>query len=928
MHHEIEVGSLSSDSVEGKLHRLLVAQQAIAFDLAETLPPAALFGRVLSTVCATLGWDFGAAWRLDHGSQGLHCDSVWNQSERPEVGAFGVATLEQRFERGRGLPGYAWATGAPAWIRDVSWDPRMASSRGARSAGLHAGVALPLGGGEAFEGVLEFFSSGSVRPDGETMAWLSAVAAQVALGVTQWRTHEALTGRDRALAAAVNGVVIADARIEGFPITYVNLGFERLTGYSREEVLGRPCSILQGPETNAEAMAGLRHGLSRRAEARATLLNYRKDGSEFWNEVVLSPVFDDAGELVEYIGVQQDVSERHSAEQQVRFLAHHDPLTGLANRALLAKVLQRTVERARRHDKGAALVFVDLDRFKAVNDTHGHCVGDALLAEVAARLGKVGRAGDLLARQGGDEFLVVLGDLDPERAVAEAVAVAARVEAVLAEPFDLVEGAPLLVRGSVGISVLGRDAHDAEALLRHADTAMYRAKRLGAGPKLYRASAVDHRAEMAAGTGRPGARVDPAERSARQQELSRVLQAGAVRSVFQPIVDLESGSAVGYEALARGPQDSLLAMPDALFATARAAGRLGELDWACRAAALEAAAEAGLGAGHKLFVNVEPDALALPCPPRHEAVWHRAAAGTDFGVVLEITERALTARPADLIATVAAVRERGWGIALDDVGADVASLALMPLLRPDVIKLDLRLVQDQPTAEVAEIVNAVRAQRERTGAIVLAEGIETAEHVELARALGATLGQGWFFGRPGPLPEGEAMSPPARPIALLPALAPPVEGTPYAIVAPHAEVRRSTKRLLTAISIHLERQAAALGATGVIVSAFQTDERFTVPTRRRYTALAADAAFVAALGIGMAPEPAPGVRGASLQDDDALRGEWSVAVLGPHFAAALVAIDLGDTGPENDRRFDYALTYNRDMVVAAVNSLTRRVQPL
>jgi DICT domain-containing protein len=255
----------------------------------------------------------------------------------------------------------------------------------------------------------------------------------------------------------------------------------------------------------------------------------------------------------------------------------------------------------------------------------------------------------------------------------------------------------------------------------------------------------------------------------------------------------------------------------------------------------------------------------------------------------------------------------------------------MPLLRPDVIKLDLRLVQDQPTTEVAEIVNAVNAQRERTGAIVLAEGIETEEHLATARALGATVGQGWLFGRPGPLEPPAA--PPARPLAVVAPAAvdesvDPAAVSPYEVVRAVRDVRRADKALLLAISLQLEAQAAALGETAVVVSAFQSAERFTPLTHRRYTLMAADTAFVGALGAGMAAEPAPGVRGAALAEGDPLAGEWSVAVLGPHFAAALVAVDLGDDGPDMSRRFDFALTYDRDLVIAAANALMRRIEPL
>jgi DICT domain-containing protein len=144
----------------------------------------------------------------------------------------------------------------------------------------------------------------------------------------------------------------------------------------------------------------------------------------------------------------------------------------------------------------------------------------------------------------------------------------------------------------------------------------------------------------------------------------------------------------------------------------------------------------------------------------------------------------------------------------------------------------------------------------------------------------------------------------------------------------HRATRRADKRLLLSISLHLEHQAAALGETGVILSAFQGAERFTPLTRRRYTLLGADAAFVAALGVGMDPEPAPGVRGAALAPDDPLLREWSVVVLGPHFAGALVAVDLGDAGAEMERRFDFALTYDRGLVIEAANALMARVLPL
>jgi diguanylate cyclase (GGDEF)-like protein/PAS domain S-box-containing protein len=911
---------VTSSSKTLDLRGILAAQRTIAAALSGQPPTAQLFDRLLDTVTAALGFDFGALWRLDETGE-LSCAAAWNAAGTAQVGAFAARSLEQRLPHSRGLPGDVWATGAATWITDLVWDPRMASVAAAHRAGLQSAVAIPLGAGETFEGVLELFCVETRERDEDIVLWLESLGAVVTQHLALWRTLETVAGRDRALAAAVNGVVIADASQQGFPIVYANPGFTRLTGFTAQEIAGRPCSILNDPDTDPDAIEEMRSALRERREARVTLLNRRKDGSRFWNEVYLSPVFDDDGRLVQYIGVQNDVTERREAEEQAEFLAYHDSLTGLANRALLGRVLDRAVDRARRHERQAAMLILDIDGFKQVNDALGHAAGDALLRAVAERLRAVLRSGDLLARQGGDEFALVLADLEPSCAIAEALATAERIRAALAAPIELEEGTPK-IRCSIGVSILGRDAHDAERLQRNADDAMYRAKRAGgSGVRLSRASA-DHPPALAV-AGASGS--DPAGAADRAGALDALLAGEGPRAVFQPIVELDSGEVVAYEALARGPQGSLVERPDQLFGTARAVGRLGELDWACSAAALRGAMEAGLDRPRRLFVNVEPEGLGQSCPAHLVDVFERAHAELD--VVLEITERALTARPADLLHLVDEVRSRGWGIALDDVGADVRSLALMPLIRPDVIKLDLRLVQEQPSTEVAEIVNAVNAERERTGAIVLAEGIETADHLALARAMGATLGQGWLFGRPGELTP--PVEPPRAPIVLTDVEHAGDGVSPYAVVTRvRGDVRRADKRLLLALSLQLEHQAAALGDSALIVSAFQTAERFTALTRRRYTLLAADAAFVAALGVGMDPEPAPGVRGAALGADDPLLGEWSVAVLGPHFAAALVAVDLGDSGPEMERRFDFSLTYDRDLVVEAAIALARRVQPI
>lgn len=405
--------------------------------------------------------------------------------------------------------------------------------------------------------------------------------------------------------------------------------------------------------------------------------------------------------------------------------------------------------------------------------------------------------------------------------------------------------------------------------------------------------------------------------------VAAVLEAHSVRAVFQPIVDLDTNTAVAYEALARGPEGPL-ASPMAMFDAARREGLLGPLDEACRAAAFRGAVTEDLLSPWTVFVNVEPE--ILDSAPVDDLLAIAEAAPGRLRVVLEITERALTSRPAELLRTVERVRDLGWGIALDDVGAEEASLAFMPLLRPDVIKLDLSIVQRRPDQAVAEIVHAVNAHAERTGALILAEGIETEQQVAIARSLGATLGQGWFYGRPERTPR---LEPPDLPLRLPePARVQTVRlVSPFDCVPQGRPRRRATKALLVEISKQLEREAIQIGPTSVVASTFQYSHHFTAGTRARYQALVESTGFVCALGVGLGGHLLPGLRGAELAPHDPLRDEWDVVVLGPHFSGALLARDVGDTGPDLEREFEYVVTYDREVVVSAALALLSRVVP-
>jgi EAL domain-containing protein (putative c-di-GMP-specific phosphodiesterase class I) len=386
-----------------------------------------------------------------------------------------------------------------------------------------------------------------------------------------------------------------------------------------------------------------------------------------------------------------------------------------------------------------------------------------------------------------------------------------------------------------------------------------------------------------------------------------------LKPVYQPIVDLSTGEQIAAEALARWPDLDM--MPDPAFEWASHEGRLGELDEACRNAAIDDAIAHGLPRQFELFVNLEPSVLG---PHTATRLLDRAAG--QAGLVVEITERSLLQRPAELLRAVHQLRESGCAIALDDVGAVPDSLVLLPFVAPDVIKLDISLVQRWPNVEQASIYTTVAAYVERTGATVLAEGIESETHLEQALALGATVGQGWFFSHPGPLGE---ISAPGHALGLRQPLR-PIPASPFGLVRPSA-LRVAPKGMLVGMSQHLEHQGLALETPPVVLACFQEARHFTSGTTDHYARLAARCPLVAALGVDLSLTPTTGVRGVPLAPDDVLHDEWVVAVVGDHYAGALIARDLGDSGPDRDRRFSFTLTHDHDTVLAAARSLLERV---
>jgi EAL domain-containing protein (putative c-di-GMP-specific phosphodiesterase class I) len=383
-----------------------------------------------------------------------------------------------------------------------------------------------------------------------------------------------------------------------------------------------------------------------------------------------------------------------------------------------------------------------------------------------------------------------------------------------------------------------------------------------------------------------------------------------LQPVFQPIVELHNRAVVGYEALMRsGPADGELHSAPALLAAARREHSMPALDLAARDAALEAVERAGLGAPFALFLNADPELLdrSPPDPP-----------STRMMRLVDITERALIARPEAMLPALTRLRSAGWGIALDDVGADSRSLALMSIVYPDVIKLDMRLLGERTPADRAQIVTAVGAEAERRRAAVLAEGIDSEEQLASARVAGATLGQGYLLGPPGPLPE--PLPAPGRALRLPGGGGDPFGAAPWERVTNWRHPSTGSRRLAAEVAGVILEQATALGRTAMVLAAL-ADESHGPSSAARYGRLPERVAFVGVLNAGDAFE-GTAVRGGRLAPDDALRGSGTLVALAPDFAACFVA---RETGPD---RWSFAVTYDRDTVVECALPLMARMEPL
>ncbi|MGH2557342.1 MAG: putative bifunctional diguanylate cyclase/phosphodiesterase [Actinomycetota bacterium] len=612
-------------------------------------------------------------------------------------------------------------------------------------------AAAPIPVGDDWWGLLTLDDCVTVRDwsEGEIEA-LQAAGETLGSAVARKRTELALREtevRYRTLVEQIPAIVYIAGVGESGDWLYVSPQIEAILGYTPDEWLAH-----SAPFSSFLHLADRERVLAEEAFSGATGEPLRsefrmmaKDGRVVWIRDEAHMVEDETGRPLLWQGLMSDITDLKRAEEQVAFLAYHDKLTRLPNRAMFEELLDLALSRARRKDLAVAVLFMDLDNFKLVNDSLGHEAGDELLQQMGARLKEALRETDVVARQGGDEFLVLLSDLergsqsarpDTETAVVAAETIAERIHEVLRRPFA-VGGTEFYISASIGISLFPLDGNDGKTLLKNADAAMYRSKRSAPGGfTVFSKESVDPLTKLSLAT-----------------RLRRAVERKEWTLHYQPIVDLRDAHLVSVEALLRWQDPSTGMVPPGEFIPLAEEMGLIEVigDWVLEEVCRQSMAWRREGLMIEVSFNLSPRQL-----------WHGNLVGKIIGhlqwmkinprsVLVEITESTAMTDPDRTIRILEELHGAGLRLAIDDFGTGYSSLSRLKHMPVDILKIDRSFIRDIPAdAHAMSMVKAIIQLAHGLGMVPLAEGIETEEQWRFLAENGCTLGQGFYFSRPVP----------------------------------------------------------------------------------------------------------------------------------------------------------------------------------
>ncbi len=716
-------------------------EHAVTRSLAEAESVGVALKAVIRAVCETEGWDCGRYFGVDEKAGMLRFADGWSVPDEA-VARFVAGSRDLTYLPGHGLSGQAWQSGTALWSTDVTKDARTSSGSGKQQSpshalGMHGAFVFPVVAEGKVIGVLNFASRKPREPEKRLLEAIHVIGGQIGQFVQRKHAEEGLRESEERFRSLTQ--LSSDMYWEQddqFRFTsFSGMGSQRVNVYTLKYV-GKKRWEQNYVNMTADALAEHIAVLEAHKPFRdMELCRVDENGCKIWISISGEPVFGASGKFRGYRGVGKDITERKMDEERIQFLANHDALTALPNRAMFTEVLNIAIQNARRYKRHFAVLFIDLDRFKNINDTLGHEAGDKLLQEMAKRLTRTVRSSDVVARLGGDEFVVLVQEVNEPKQVAT---VARKILAALVQPL-LMSQQEVRMTASIGICMYPTDAQDEQALMKNADIAMYRAKEDGKNNYKFYSEEIN---------------VHSFEKLALEASLRRGLERNEFLLHYQAKLDLHTGAITGVEALLRWKHPDLGMVPPGQF--------------------IQIAEETGL------IVPIGKWVLHTACaqlvewrsqglPPLHMAVNLSARQFADDNLVtdvkqalertgaesdlleLELTESMVIQNTERAGRVLAEIKALGVRLAIDDFGVGYSSLSHLKRFPIDTLKVDRSFIRDIPQdPEDKAITEAIIAMGKSLNLTVVAEGVETLEQQEFLRERACDEMQGFYFSKPIP----------------------------------------------------------------------------------------------------------------------------------------------------------------------------------
>ncbi len=731
---------ISKDITERKrAEQLRALEHAVSLSLADADNVQVGLKAAIRAVCETESWDCGRYFRVDEKAGVLRFANAWSVPD-PAVERFIETSRELTYRPGVGLSGRVWQSGQPLWSTDISKDSRSSSASGAspsREMGIHGTFVFPVVSDGKTIGVLSFAGRKAREPEERLLQAVHMIGSHIGQFAQRKQAEEVVRENEERFRG------LTELSSDMYWEQDEQFRFTSMSGTGSERVnlktfpaLGKKRWEQNYVNMTADAWAEHMALLEAHKPFRdMELCRLDEAGNKIWISISGEPVFDSSGAFRGYRGVGKDISERKVDEERIHFLANHDALTALPNRAMFSDMLNLAIQNARRYNRNFAVLFIDLDRFKNINDTLGHDAGDKLLQEMGARLSHTVRSSDVVARLGGDEFVVLVQEVAEPKQVA---AVARKILSALVEP-TVIQGQECRVTASIGVCMYPSEAQNEQALMKNADIAMYRAKEDGKNNYKFYSEEIN---------------IHTFERMALETSLRRGLERNEFFLHYQAKLDLNTKKITGVEALVRWQHPDLgVVPPDQFIPLAEDTGLIVPIGkWVLNTACAQNVAWQREG--------LPPLCMAVNLSARQFAdedlVKDIADALESSGMKpelleLELTENYVIQNAERAGRVLGEIKKLGARLAIDDFGVGYSSLTHLKRFPIDTLKVDRSFIRDLPQdPEDKAITEAIIAMGKSLNLTVVAEGVETLEQQTFLRDHACDEMQGFFFSKPIP----------------------------------------------------------------------------------------------------------------------------------------------------------------------------------